>query len=447
MSNSVKAALFAVLAALVANAAAQQRSIPVGPITSDAYRTTFVRLGGNNDDGLLYEPVAPGPNARIGLVTSHPDGNTSTAIQTVEMAKRGYRVLAVNHHGDSSDVAVFAQPLSNAVAYLRKQAGVERVIIMGHSGGGHLVGWYQNVAEHGPSACNGPEKIYPCKSEGLTGLAKPDGIIFLDSTTGAFHELSSVDPAFDGNKRIASLDMFSAANGYDLKAHRATYSADFARRFYAAQAARNKAIVDNAVARLKAIEAGKGEFTDDEPLIIHGMGEDAGGARLYQPDPAFAAHTKAPHTLLKADGTEPEVIVESVRGPVGQQYADAIGALAGMSTNTTVRKFLVHSAIRTNGDFAITADDITGVDWKSAQTSTPGNAEGITVPALIVSNTCHYLMMQDEIIYDHLASKDKTIAFDEGATHGFSPCKPEYGDTTKRAFDYVDRWLNKPGRF
>jgi hypothetical protein len=177
------------------------------------------------------------------------------------------------------------------------------------------------------------------------------------------------------------------------------------------------------------------------------MGENAAGARLYQPDPSFAAHTKKPHTLLKADGTQPEVIVSSVRPPTGQQSANAINSLNVMSQNTTVRSFLAHSAIRTSGDYAITADDILGVNWRSAFTATPGNAEGITVPALVQANTCHYLVVPDEIIYDHLASKDKTLAFVEGAVHGFTPCKPEYGDTVKRAFDNVDKWLSKPGRF
>jgi pimeloyl-ACP methyl ester carboxylesterase len=447
MRRTFKVALFAVSLAFVSSIAAQQRPIPVGPVSSDTYRTTYLRLGGGNDDGLLYEPVKPGPNAHIALVTAHPNGDAFNAIQTTEMAKRGYTVLAVVHRGDTSDLTVLAQPLSKAVEYLRTIKGVEHVVIMGHSGGGELVTFYQNLAEHGPSACNGPEKIFPCNGKGLSGLGKPDAIVILDSTLGAFHQMSAVDPAVDGDKRITSLDMFAAANGYDPKQHQATYSAEFAKRFYAAQSARNNAIIDSALARLKAIEAGKGEFTDDEPLLIRGMGENAGGTRLYQPDPAFAAHTKKPHTLLKADGTTPVMIVPSVRGPVGQQFAEQLNALSVMSQDTTVRKFLVHSAIRTTADFAITADGITGVDWKSAITSAPGNAEGITVPALIVSNTCHYLMMQDEILYDHLASKDKTLVYNEGSTHMFTPCKPEYGDTTKRAFDYVNGWLNKPGRF
>lgn len=446
MRNNLKLAFVALLSASACTVLAQQRTIPPGPVATDKYRTEYIRVD-QSDDALLYEPVNPGANARIALIFSHPNGNTFNETPVVEMAKRGYRVMAMNHRGDTDDVTVFAQPLSRAIGYLRTVPGVQRVVIMGHSGGGHLVTWYQNVAEHGPAACQGPEKLYPCDGKGLTGLAKPDGIIILDSTLGAFHEMSAVDPAVDGDKRIASLDMFSAANGYDTTAKQAKYSPEFAKRFYAAQSARNASIVDNAVARLNALKQGNGQFSDDEPLLIRGMGEDAAGARLYQPDPSFAAHTKKPHTLLKADGTQPEQIVNSVRPPTGQQFAIQLNSLRVMNTNSTVRLFLAHSAIRTKPDFAITADDIVGVDWASAVNSTPANAEGISVPALVLSNTCHYLMVPDEIIFDHLGSKDKTLVFDEGSTHLFVPCKPEYGDTVKRAFDYVDNWLAKPERF
>ena len=446
MTTTLKLALATVLLVSVSTSFAQQRAIPVGPVATDKFNTEYIRLG-NSDEGLLYEPVNAGANARIALVLSHPDGNTFNSIPAIEMAKRGYRVLTVNHHGDTDDLVVLAQPISRAITYLRTLAGVQRVVIMGHSGGGHLVAWYQNVAEHGPAACQGSHELYPCDGKGLTGLARPDGIIMLDATLGAFHEMSAVDPAVDGDKRIPALDMFSAANGYDATAGRATYSPEFAKRFYAAQAARNTSIVDSAVARFNALRQGYGQFTDDEPLLIRGMGEDAAGARLYQPDPSFAAHTKKPHTLLKTDGTQPVVIVNSVRPPMGQQYAKELDTLDVMSQNTTLRRFLAHSAIRTNADFAITADDIVGVDWGSAVTATPANAEGITVPALIVSNTCHYLIVPDEIVFNHLAAKDKTLAYVEGSTHMFAPCKPEYGDTVKHAFDYVGNWLAKPDRF
>jgi len=426
--------------------AAQRSGGPSGPIQSDKFRTVYVRLG-QSDEGLLYDPASPGANARIAILQSHPNGNNFNAPMGRELASRGYRVLMVNHHGDEESPDVYAPGISRGIQYLRTLAGVERVVVLGHSGGGHLMAFYANVAEHGPSACQGPEKLYPCGGDLLTGLAKPDGVVLLDSTLGAFHQMSSVDPAVDGKTRAAALDMFSTVNGYDAGAKAATYSADFAKRFYAAQAARNTRIVDGALERLRAITKGSSPFTDDEPLTIPGMGVNAAGARLYQPDVAFAARTRKPHTVLKADGTRPEVVVPSVRPPSGQQAAEGLGTLRTMTQNTTVRRFLALSAIRTTPDFAITADDIVGVNWASATTSTPANAEGIGVPTLVMVMSCHYLVVPGEIIFDHLGSKDKTYAAVEGAVHGFTPCKPEYGDTVKRTFDYVDGWLGKAGRF
>jgi hypothetical protein len=307
---------------------------------------------------------------------------------------------------------------------------------------------YENVAEHGPSACNGPEKVYPCKAKGLEALQKPDGLILLDPPLGNFHGMSSIDPAVDKDvsSRNPSLDMWSAANGYDAAAKRGRYSSEFARRFYAAQHARNAKVLAQVLDRLRAIESGRGRYANDEPLEIPGFGVDASGARLYQADPNYAARTKAPHLLLKADGSRPEQIIQSVRQP-NTQSSNELRTLDETSQSTTVRSFLANDAIRTMSDFAITADDITGVDWKSAYDSAPGNAYGITAPTLVLAMGCHYLMVPGELIYDRLASKDKTYAAVEGATHGFSPCRPEYGDTMKRTFDFVDEWLAKEGRF
>jgi hypothetical protein len=433
-------------AAGTANAGRAGRS-PMGLVQTDRYRTSYVRLGSNNDDGLLYEPLTAGANARIALLYSHPGGNNFNVEVGPEMANRGYRVLMVNYRGEDDGPTVFVAGLSKGIAYLRSLPGVQRVVVTGHSGGGHQISFYANVAEQGPAGCQGPERIYPCKSETVTGLARPDGVVLLDPTLGAFHQMSAVDPAVDGTRRKAALDMFTAANGYDEKAKRATYSTDFARRFYAAQAARNAEIVDNALARLKVIEQGKGEFTDDEPLIIRGMGTLASGARLYQPDTKYVSHTRKPHLLLKADGTTPVVIIPSVRSSSGLRTPATLGSLSAMSNETTVRHFLADSAIRTSSNFAITEDDIVGVNWKSALDSSPGSAEGITVPTLVLTMSCHYLVVPGEIIYDHLASKDKTYASVEGAVHGFTPCKPEYGDTQQRSFDFVDSWLGKAGRF
>jgi pimeloyl-ACP methyl ester carboxylesterase len=415
----------------------------------ERFRTTYVRLGSKDAEGLLYEPLvaANGKSSRIALVYSHPNGNTFTEPLGAQMAQRGYRVLMVNYRGIGASDDAYAPSISRGISYLRTLPGVRRVVIVGHSGGGHLVALYQNAAEHGPSVCQAAEKIFPCRGDLLRDLERPDGMILLDPTLGAFHQMSAVDPAIGVGARNPAIDMFSAQNGYDSTTGRAAYSAEFAARFYAAQAARNTAIVSRAAERLRAIGQGAGEFSDDEPLVIAGMGVNAAGARLYQPDTSFLARTKRPHRLLRPDGSDVQDIIQSVRAPSGRQAQDVLGTLNAMSQNTTVVKFLAASAIRTTAEYSITADDILGVDWASAMTSTPANAEGIGVPALVLVMSCHYLVVPGEIIFDHLGSNDKTYAAVEGATHLFAPCKPEYGDTMARTFDFVADWIATEGRF
>lgn len=96
------------------------------------------------------------------------------------------------------------------------------------------------------------------------------------------------------------------------------------------------------------------------------------------------------------------------------------------------------------------ADGLQGVHWNSNINSPIGNIEGVTVPSLFMGMTGSYEFLAAEEIYNHSASADKTIAFVEGAGHNFTPereaekyNKTSYGDTVKKPFDYVDRWLDE----
>jgi hypothetical protein len=421
----------------------------MGPINTDRFHVTFVRLGSNNNHGLLYEPEKLGPNARIAIV--YPNRNLSFAVPAAELANRGYRVLFVSHSGarrgnTDSPLDLFEEA-SRGINYMRTLPGVERVLVIGWGAGASTMAMYANVAEHGPSACQGPDVLYPCEKEDASGLARPDGVVLLDPGLATLTRASDVDPAYEGNSRSRKeLDMYAAANGYDPKTGGATYSEEFRKRYFAAQSTRNNQIIDNAIARLNLVKQGKGRFTDDEPMVVPGAVDVKSSASLYRTDMTLLSHTKQPHTLLKADGSKAEVVLRSVRPPRGLEEVKTIGRCCG-DINYTVRRFLANDAIRTTKDFAVTADDIVGVDWKSANTSAPINAEGITVPTLVMTMTCFQFVVSSEIVYNHLSAKDKTFAGVEGAEHFFTPCKAEYGDTQKRLFDFIDSWMTKPGRF
>ena len=422
---------------------------PMGPIKTDRYHATFIKMGRAN--GLLYQPEVPSPNAKVAIVYT-----SSVALfdfsPAAEMASRGYRVLLVQHYLEdwrgSRQVSVdgFTQAAAG-IAYMRAIPGVERVVLMGHDVGGHMTAFYAAAAEQGAAICQNPALLLPCNAKVVANLAKPDGLVLLDPDLGALTTASGVDPTVVGDRRAKhDVDMYAAANGYNAKTGSAKYSADFVKRFYAAQSARNEEVVDDAAARLKVIEQGKGNFTDDEPLTVSGAVNSGPITRLADIDLSLLSHTKAPHMLLKADGSTANVVITSVRAAAGERH---VGGYADCCEKVryTVKRFLGNDAVRTTPDFAVTDDDITGVDWKSSNTSTPANAENITVPTLVLATSCSSFVVPAEIVYDHLAAKDKTYVAVEGAGHDFTACKPQYGDTAKRTFDYLDGWLAGKGRF
>lgn len=442
----LSAALFAALS--VPASAQPAPAAPPSITPAQTFRTSYVELGLRNAEGLLYEPSPLARRTTIALLYIHPNGNTFAEPPGAQMASRGFPILMVNYRASGSEGdQAFAPAISRGVDYLRGMPGVERVVLIGHSGGGHLTVFYVNAAENGAAGCSGPEKIVACDAKLVAGLQKPDGLVLLDPTLGNFHQASSIDPATSTGRRIARLDMFAAPNGFDKARKRATYPLDFVARFNAAQAARSTQLTNAAVRRAKLLDAGKGRFRDDEPFVITGMGNQSSGARLYQPDTSLLARTRGSYATLKADGTTIIGPLRSVRPAMGADTADNLDTLAQMTRNTTVRAYLASSALRFGTDFAISADNIGGVEWRSGLESTPGNAAGVTVPTLVLTMGCHYLVVPGEIVFEHLSAHDKTLMTVDGATHLFTPCKPEYGDTMARTFNAVAAWLNQEGRF
>jgi hypothetical protein len=427
------------------------QSVPMGPVKNDLYHVAFVRLASNRINGWLYEPEKPGPNARIALVYSYPRP-TSFDVPAAEMASRGYRVLLVRHYvgdrrGEIESPLDGFEETSRGISYMRTLPGVERVVLVAWGASVTMASLYDDVAERGASACQNPDVLYPCKTQQVADLAKPDGLVTFDPGPGALTTASDVDPAYSGESRtIVALDMYASANGYDAKTGSAKYSDEFRKHFFAAQSARSNQIIDDAVSRLKVVEQHKGAFSDNEPMLVPGAVNVRARTSLHRTDTSLLSHTKQPHTLIKADGTRKNVIVQSVRTPTGSDEIKLVGQCCE-SINYTVRRFLANDAVRTTKEFALTDDDIVGVDWKSSNALPPANAEGITVPTLVVTQTCFQFVVPSEMFYDHLAAKDKTFAAVEGGEHFFTPCKPEYGDTKKRTFDFVDEWLAKSGRF
>jgi hypothetical protein len=421
-------------------------------------KTTFVSLG-RGVPGVLYEPVTPVEKSQIGIFVMHSGGDYLRHSACTELSKRGYRVLCANNSfsksgfTDDGNIDKMLLDAKLGVEYLRKYSGIRKVVLLGHSGGGALMSSYQNIAENGLKACQGPEKLIKC-SDGLAGLPPADGLLLVDSNWGlGAMMLFSIDPAVVSEENAQSLnpelDLFNPTNGFDPKG--STYSDEFVRKFLSAEGKRNNQLIKNALDRLEKIKAGKGRFSDDEPLIIPGASFRGYNNRLFSQDVRLMSHTRKAWPLLRPDGTAVTQVVHTVRVPENPTSNSSSLERGGLTT--TVRDFLNTFALRVTDDFGYNEDTVRGIDWASSYSCPPGNVEGVAVPLLTMGMTGHWEYLAAETIHEHAKSADKTLVFVEGATHGYTTCTRcektpgQFGNTVKTTYDYVDSWLSKKGRF
>lgn len=400
----------------------------------------YIQFSPSTTKGALYKPDS-GPAPRVAVILTHRTANFLSHIATRELPKRGFLVLAMNPRFENNESAVnwdeIALDIKSGVEFLRKQPGIAKVILFGHSGGGTSMGYYQAVAEKGPAVCNGPSKLIPC-TDALAGLPPGDGMVFMDAHPGnSINGLRSINPAIIGNdpaKVDPELDPFNPKNGFNPTGASA-FSAEFKQKYFRAQAARMNALIDEALGKMNRVKSGSYPYADDDAFIIAG----GQGARLISLDPSLRDRTAQPRKLLKNDGTISTQIVESAMHygtpPAVRQ------TFQGTARVLTLRSFLSTNAIRAT-------NSIDGIDYCSANASVPCSVKSITAPVLFAAMGGYSFIRDNELHYELAASKDKDFIVVEGATHGATPCREcektpgQYSNSVKNFFDYVARWIN-----
>jgi pimeloyl-ACP methyl ester carboxylesterase len=403
-------------------------------------QATYIQFTPGTVKGALYRPSS-GPAPHVAVLLIHRTANFLSHIATEELARRGFLVLAMNPRSDNNEAAVdFEQnalDIKSGVEYLRRQPGITRVVLFGHSGGGPATSFYEAVAEKGVAFCQDPQKLVACEGS-LAGLPAADGLILVDAHPGvSVNGLRSLNPAVlderDPRKVDPALDPFSPANGYDPKAPK--YSDEFKKRYFQAQAARMNRLIDAARERLARMKAKQDPYPDDDVFpIVRGE-----GARLMELDPSVHHATRAPRKLLKNDGSIVTQIVESVR-PIGRGSEVDNASFRGGTRPLTLRSFLSANAIRAQ-------DSMDEIDWCSTNNSTVCAVKSLSIPLLITAMGAHYFIRDNEIHFEVAASRDKDFVVIEGATHGIRPCTAceqtpgQYSNSVRNFFDYVQRWI------
>ncbi|MBQ8987226.1 MAG: alpha/beta hydrolase [Lachnospiraceae bacterium] len=415
-------------------------------------KAAFVRVS-RRVPGVLYEPAFPSGKKDINVLVMHSDEDYLSFPTGPELAGRGYTVLCanvMNKEGILYSQNTKMHCVRDAVNWLRERNG-GKVILMGHSGGGTLMSAYQALAENGPEVFAGPEKFYPYRRN--EHLPAADGIMLLDSNWGnAVMQLFSLDPAVtsetNGVKLDPSLDLFNEQNGFRKEG--SVFSDAFISKYQTAQGQRNNRILDAALERLELLDHGKGDYSDDEPLIIPGAAQSFFCNKLFPQDIRLMSHTQEAYPLIHADGSVTTEVIRSVRKPdcpdsMTHSFWEGARFLS-------IRTYLSGYAVRTEEDFGYDEDHVWGVDWDSSYCNPVGNMKHVHVPTLIMGMTAGWEFLASETIYKAAGAADKTIAFVEGANHKFETARHceevpgQFGDTMKTLHDYLDVWLSS-GRF
>ena len=211
--------------------------------------------------GLAAVALAAAPH--VGLIIIHRTANYLAHPGCTELSKRGFMVLCMAPRFVNNEVQVrwdqIALDVKAGMEFLRRQSGIAKVVLFGHSGGAPTMSFYQAVAENGPAYCRDTKRLSPC-TEDLSDLPPADGIVFADAHPGQpVMVMRALLPVANEHNPpdaplVSDLDPLSVENGYNPTG-RSRYSDDFVKRFLAAQARRMNGVIDLSLKRLEAIRA------------------------------------------------------------------------------------------------------------------------------------------------------------------------------------------------
>ena len=203
--------------------------------------------------GLYHRPSGRHPT--VACIATHYNVDFSEHYLGGPMAERGAGFLGWNTRYRGNEAFFLLEhalvDIGAGVRWLREQAGVETVVILGNSGGGSLMAAYQSQASD-PSIEPTPGLPLP---DAVLDLPAADLYISLNAHPGRPEVLTAwMDPAVTDESDPLSvdpaLDMFDPAHG-------PPYEPAFVERYRAAQVARNDRITAWAHVELERLQAAR----------------------------------------------------------------------------------------------------------------------------------------------------------------------------------------------
>lgn len=384
--------------------------------------------------GILYRP--PDRETKTAVYLMHPRGEFSRHYVVPGLVARGYAVFGHNSRYLNNDTdMVHERLLFDIAAGLRhlKQAGFERIVLLGNSGGGSLLGFYQSQASQLPAKrltrTAGGERI------DLTSEEMPEGDVYIAVAAhlgeGRFM-LNVIDPSVvDEDDPTASdpdWDMYNPANGYRQFPEPSAYDSGWLVAYRQKQRERNHrldVIARSYIADHLAARAGTraAEFS-------------------AQPDDVRAAVTRRSwlgrymiiyRTLANPAYLDPTI--DPSHRPLGSIFSPGDPIIGNYGPGGLARVMTPRAWLST---------------WSglSSQADLPDTIAHVTIPTLIVyaDGDCDIFPSEQRELLEKSGARDKTSMELPWANHYLHPVGGEgakLADPRERVIDKIVPWIEE----
>ena len=384
--------------------------------------------------GVLYRAAGREPKTVVYLM--HPRGEFTRHYVVPGLTARGYAVFGQNSRYLNNDTDMVHERLLFDIAagmrYL-KDAGFEKIVLLGNSGGGSLLGFYQSQAERAPE-----DRLRWTPGGEAVNLAEevmPEGDLYIAVAAhlgeGRFM-LNVLDPAVvdEANPLAtdADWDMYNPANGYEPFPKPSRYDPKWLEGYRARQRERNRRLdtiareylADHAYFRAQARDPGFAA------LAVKARGMVTRHARLGRY--MIIYRTLANPAYL--DGS-----IDPSRRPLGSIFSPGDPIIGNYGPGGLARVMTPRAWLST---------------WSglSSQADLPDTIEGVTVPTLLVyaDGDCDIFPAEQRELLEKSGAADKRLVDLPWADHYLHPVGDEgrkLADPRERIIDLIVPWMEE----
>lgn len=382
-------------------------------------------------EGLLYS--IPSKKPRTVIVTMHPNDDRQRHYMLRPAAERGFAGYGMKsrwagEHGIHEELLL---DIAAAVRYLKKERGFERVVFTGQSGGGSLFAFYQSQAETAPPNRYRETPAGEPPDLNAHEMLPADGIVILNANEGeGLHLTHHLDPSIlDESDPFAvdpSLDMYNPANGFRVPPEVSQYSAEFTKRFRAAQWARAERLTERARGYIRQRSFYRAlmkqpwfeKLSLEQRLEIERRAEHLPVMVIYRSE-------------ADLDYTD------QVTRPTDREYG------SNRSRRPDVFNLEPEARTRTIRPDAF----LSTMSGPASRARLHENIKKVTVPTLVLTGTADRgtYVWEQEKTHAESGATDKSIVKIPGADHAWNPSGPKAGDgkQRERMLDALFQWMEK----